>query len=86
LTSVRPDNDDRQQETHMATEAQNGIVWLSDEEAVAFFDRNARALLGISGEEFLRRWDAGEFHDRFDVDPDITSLVMLMPFAGRDPR
>jgi hypothetical protein len=44
------------------------------------FDREAQRLLSISGAEFLRRWDAGEY----DADPDhpeIMSLVMLIPFA-----
>ena len=35
------------------------IRWLSPEEGRAFFDGQARRLLGISGEECLRRLDAG---------------------------
>jgi hypothetical protein len=37
----------------------------------------------MSGEEFLRRWDAGDFVDRVD-DPDhpeIMRLAMLIPFG-----
>ena len=37
------------------------IVWVSPDEAWAYFDKRAQALLGMSGEEFLRRWVAGEF-------------------------
>jgi hypothetical protein len=40
--------------------------------------------MGMSGEEFLRRYDAGEFDDIFD-DPDhpeILHLAMLRSFAG----
>src|SRR5687768_9052541 len=40
-----------------------GIRWLSDEEAHAMFDAEARQVMGMSGEEFLRRFDAGEFDD-----------------------
>ncbi len=41
---------------------------LSPEESAAEFDRQARRRLGMSGEEFLRRWDAGEFPDIEDPD------------------
>lgn len=42
------------QETFAA--AENGFIELSDEELLALIDANARKLLGISGEEFLRRY------------------------------
>ncbi len=62
----------------------NGKVrWLSPEESRQFFDEQARKALGISGEEFLRRWDAGEYDAIFD-DPDhpeIVELAMLLPLA-----
>ena len=38
-----------------------GVVFLTPEEARELFDNRARMELGISGEEFLRRWDAGEY-------------------------
>ena len=53
---------------------------LSDEEARTVFDEAARYELGISGEEFLRRWDAGEFRPVPDT-PDgrkIGRLVMIL--------
>ena len=36
---------------------------LTEEEARLTFDRVARRRMGLSGEAFLRRWDAGEFRD-----------------------
>ena len=57
---------------------------LTPEEGRAFFDARAREWMGMSGEEFLRRLDAGEFDDIFD-DPDhpeILDLFMLRSFAG----
>ena len=36
---------------------------LSADEGRALFEREARRLLGIDGEEFLRRWDAGDYRD-----------------------
>ena len=40
----------------------DGIRFLDDEEAREYFDGAARYLLGISGDEFLRRYDAGEYN------------------------
>ena len=56
---------------------------LNPEESRQFFDEQARKALGMSGDEFLRRWDAGEF-DAIADDPDhpeIMHLAMLIPFA-----
>jgi hypothetical protein len=52
---------------------------LTREEGQDLFDRRATKLLGISGEEFLRRWDAGEYMD--SDDPRVSSLGVLIPFA-----
>jgi hypothetical protein len=30
------------------------------------YDEAVREYMGMSGEEFLRRWDAGEFHELYD--------------------
>jgi hypothetical protein len=59
------------------------LHWLSPDEGRELFDGYAREHLGMSGEEFLRRWDAGEF-DAIADDPDhpaIMRLAMLMPLA-----
>ncbi|MGH3089357.1 MAG: hypothetical protein ACRDSJ_18850 [Rubrobacteraceae bacterium] len=39
---------------------------LTREEGRELLDRHARRYLGISGEEFIRRWDAGEYGDPDD--------------------
>jgi hypothetical protein len=49
------------------------------EEGRRLFDERARELLGISGEEFLRRWDAGEYTDA--VDPAVNAVALLIPFG-----
>jgi hypothetical protein len=58
---------------------------LPPEESRALFDRQARALVGMSGEEFLRRWDAGEYEGRnLDEDQEtrkIAYLALLIPFG-----
>jgi hypothetical protein len=61
-----------------------GIDVLTAEEAHAFFDQKARETLGISGDEFLRRWDDGEYQpvpDETAEDRKIGHLAMLIPFA-----
>jgi hypothetical protein len=60
-----------------------GLEWLTAAEAHALFDEQARALLGISGEEFLQRWEAGEYRECTD-DPDrpaIGHLASILPLA-----
>jgi hypothetical protein len=48
-------------------------------EGLRLFDAAARRFLGISGDEFLRRWDAGDFDD--DDRPEVTHVALLIPFA-----
>ena len=67
------------------TDAIAGIDLATPDEARELFDRRARQLLQISGEEFLKRWDAGEYHPVPDAveGRKIGELVMMMPFARR---
>lgn len=44
---------------------------LTRAEAAALFDATAKLYLGISGTDFLRKWDAGEYRN-----PACTSRVM----------
>jgi hypothetical protein len=55
-----------------------GVDWITREEGIAILDRQARKYLGMSGEEFVRRYRAGELsHDCSEV----TRLSMLIPFG-----
>jgi hypothetical protein len=54
----------------------DSIVILEDDEARAYFDASARELVGMSGEEFLRRLDSGEWHDVID-DPEYADHLFL---------
>jgi hypothetical protein len=49
------------------------------EEGHALFDAAARRNLGISGTEFLRRWDGGDYTD--SDDPKVSAVAVLIPFA-----
>jgi hypothetical protein len=54
------------------------------EEARELFDQQARAYLDMSGEEFIRRWDAGEFDDpddRTKNGPEVMRIAMLLPLV-----
>ncbi len=68
----------------VASKRKNGTIhFLNREAGRAFFDEQARRLLGISGEELLRRLDAGEY-DSIADDPDhseIMDLAMLRSFG-----
>ena len=55
---------------------------LTEEEGRALFDEEARRLLGISGEEFVRRYDAGYYDDNPDT-PEIIQLHLMLPMFRR---
>jgi len=64
------------------------VYFVTPEEGREIFDHQATELLGMSGEEFLRRWDAGEFVDVFEG-PDHLKLVdmyLMLPLVRRDPE
>lgn len=54
---------------------------VSDDEGFALLDERARELLGISAEEFLRRWDAGEYAGPEHGRGPVAKLAMLIPLA-----
>lgn len=55
---------------------------LSDPEAQDMFDRICQREMQITGGEFLRRWDAGEY-DTSDVDsvPGLADVAMALPLV-----
>jgi hypothetical protein len=55
------------------------VVEATREEGRAILDRAAREALNISGDEFLNRWDDGQYEDADD--PVVTRVAMLIPFA-----
>ena len=59
---------------------------LTADEGRTLFDEAARRELGMSGEEFIRRWDQGEFREIVNGPEHRTlmRLVMLMPFGRQD--
>jgi hypothetical protein len=65
----------------------DGIHFLSPEEGRELFDREAQRLFGISGDEFLRRWDSGEYGPIPDTPEGrkLGRMYGLIPFARRTP-
>lgn len=52
-------------------ESANSVEYLSRDEAQVQFDEAAMATAGVSGDEFLRRWDAGEYRALRQNDPTL---------------
>lgn len=57
--------------------AVNGVIELSAEEAEAEFNAEAWDALGISGDEFRRRWERGEY-----ADEDIEQVWRVASYLG----
>lgn len=55
------------------------VVEATPEEGRALFDRAAKNALGISGDEFLARYDQGQYSDTDD--PAVAGVATLIPFA-----
>lgn len=68
----------------MTTRADGDVVpevqELSAEQGRTLFDKTARKLLSISGDEFLARWDRGDYEDEQE-NMAVTKIAMLIPFA-----
>ena len=60
------------------------ITILQGDEARAYFDAEAHELVGMSGEEFLRRLDSGEWDEVIDEPEyrDHLFLASMRSFAG----
>lgn len=65
----------------------DGIHFLNEEEGRELFDREAQRLFGISGEEFQRRWDSGEYGPIPDTPEgrDLDRMYGLISFVRRVP-
>ena len=68
-------------------DADNGYSIATPDEGRVLFDYQARKLMGMSGEEFLRRWDAGEFAAIADTPGHrhLMTLAGLIAFARQEP-
>ncbi|HZB83604.1 MAG TPA: hypothetical protein VE288_12270 [Rubrobacteraceae bacterium] len=56
---------------------------LTSEQARELFNEAAEFYLGITGDEFLARWEAGEY-DKDPDQPQVMNVAMLLPFAQHE--
>jgi hypothetical protein len=52
---------------------------ITAEEAWVMFDKAAKRVLKMSGEEFARRWDSGEFAK--STTPEMMEVLVLRPYG-----
>lgn len=57
-----------------------GIRELTPQEGKELLDRAARRYLQISSDEFLERWESGDYDDDPDR-PEVMRVAMLIPFG-----
>lgn len=68
-----------------ATGSASEVVTMDDQGSADLFDQIARRSMGVSGSEFLSRWDDGEFDGvSWDDVPGLAEVAMALPFARRD--
>ena len=58
-----------------------GVVFATDEEWYAMFDEAVQKYLHMSADEFIERWNAGEYKEVFDKRgyEDLTYLAGFIP-------
>ncbi|MDD4866491.1 MAG: hypothetical protein PHQ28_05005 [Mycobacterium sp.] len=60
----------------------DGMATMSADEYDELFDRITQKNMGITGREFLRRWDAGAFEGAdWDSVPGLRAVAMALPLA-----
>ena len=68
-------------------ETPEGVTYLTGEAARAYFDQEIRRLLDMSGDEFLRRYDAGEYEKLEDIPENwnVLRASFLIHFGRPNP-
>ena len=81
-TQVRRPKDKKETSSGRGVPALLPVLTTTSEEGRAIFDRQARLVLGISGEEFLCRWRDGYYASDPDQ-PGVMNVAMLLPLVQR---
>jgi hypothetical protein len=58
-------------------------VEIGGPEAWSLFDKVAQLYVHMPGEEFLRKWDAGEFGPDPDTQAGVLDVAILIPLVRR---
>lgn len=64
----------------LATDTPPEVDFVDATHGARLLDQQAREQLGISGEEFIRRYRSGDLRD-FDQS-EVVDVALLLPFAG----
>lgn len=66
---------------------QVNFVGLGKDESEELFDKTTRKNMQLSGDEFLKNWNSGEY-DGIDWDdvPGLTEVVCALPFTSKPRR
>ncbi len=64
-------------------ESPEGVTYLTGEAALEYFEREIQRLMGMSGVEFIRRYDAGEYATLEDIPENwhVLEASFLIPFG-----
>lgn len=63
------------------------VKWIKRDQAMTLVDARAKRVLGISGAEFMAKWNAGEYRNLdSDACPGVIELALLAPPTGRAQR
>lgn len=66
------------------SDSHSEVIVLDSDDSADLFDRIAQANMSITGVDFLRRWDSGEFSNvDWDSVPGLAEVAIALPFAGR---
>jgi hypothetical protein len=65
---------------HTLAREEGYVQELTEKQSWKLFDRPVHYYLGVSGEEFVVRWESGQYKGP-DAEPSRMSVVMLLPFA-----
>lgn len=68
------------------TQEREALRWADPAEARTRFNDLAERLAGVSGDEFIRRWEDGYYRDVADTVDNrrLVRLAMLIPFGRPD--
>ena len=63
--------------------APEGVTYLTGKAGLDYFEQEIQRLMGMSGAEFIRRYDAGEYETLEDVPENwhVLEAALLIPFG-----
>lgn len=64
-------------------DAPEGVTYLTGQAALDYFEREIQRLMGMSGAEFIERYDAGEYETMEDIPENwhVLEAAFLIPFG-----